>query len=198
MHMGQRSQIYVRYQKDGVNYLVARYYQWNYGERMISRCRHGIEWIKEMLNYDWYLTTETEKLKRILDVNFDMQDIVMGCDIIKEYHEEDFWKEDGTSFNEAVFKCQDNNDGKLFIDIKNGTIKYAFLDYDCDTKRIMNAEQYMNWDSEGWITNEYIDDEQKLMCFNNIKAIAEMAKLMTKEEIEDFINCDYKQEKEMI
>ena len=188
--MGQRSQIYVRYHKDGVNYLIARYYQWNYGERMISRCKHGIEWIKEMLNYDWYLTTETEKLKRILDVNFDMQDIVMGTDIIKEYKESEYWREE-CSFNEFVFKCQDNNDGKLFIDVKNGIVKYAFLDYDCNTEHIMSAEQYLNWDYEGWITNPYIDDEQKLICFNNIKEIAEMAQLMTQEEVEDFINCNY-------
>lgn len=187
--MGQRSQIYVRYQKDCVNYLIARYYQWNYGERMISRCKHGIEWIKEMLNYDWYLTTETEKLKRILDVNFDMQDIVMGSDIIKEWEECD-WKEE-TTFNSFVFLEQDNNDGKLFIDAKNGIIKYAFLDYDCNLDHIMTAEQYINWDYEGWITSHYLDDEQKLTCFNNIKEIAEMAELMTKEELEDFINCDY-------
>ena len=187
--MGQRSQIYIRYQKDGVNYLTARYYQWNYGERMISRCKHSIEWIESILNYDWYLTTETEKLKRILDVNFDMQDIVMGQDIIKEWDEWDY--KDETTFNDFVFLQQDNNDGKLFIDIRNGIIKYAFLDYDCNTEHIMNAEQYMSWDCEGWITKEYIDDEQKLICFNNIKEIAKMAELMTQEELEDFINCDY-------
>ena len=34
--MGQRSQIFVRYQEtDGTRKLVARYYGWNYGERMI-------------------------------------------------------------------------------------------------------------------------------------------------------------------
>lgn len=195
--MGQRSQIYVRYNKDGINHLIARYYQWNYGERMISRCKHSIEWIKSILDYDWYLTTETEKLKRILDVNFDMQDIVMGSDIVKEYEESEYWREE-CSFNEFVFKSQDNNDGKLFIDIKNGIVKYAFLDYDCNTEHIMNAEQYLNWDYEGWITNPYIDDEQKLMCFNNIKEIAAMAQLMTQEEVEDFINCDYQQAKEVV
>ena len=190
--MGQRSQIYIRYHKDDKDYLIARYYQWNYGERMISRCKHSIEWIESILSYGWYLTTETEKLKRILDVNFDMQDIVTGCDIIKEYEEDkesEYW--DDTIFNIYVFKCQDNNDGKLFIDIRDEKIKYAFLDYDCDTNHIMNAEQYMNWDSEDWITNEYIGDEQKLICFNNIQAITKMAELMTQEELEDFINCDY-------
>jgi hypothetical protein len=187
--MGQRSQIYVRYQKDGVNYLTARYYQWNYGERMISRCRHSLEWIEGMMPYDWYFTRETEKLKRILDVNFDMHDIVIGYDIIKEWEECDY--KDETSFKEYVFLTQDNNDGKLFIDIKDGVIKYAFLDYDCDTNRIMSAAQYMQWDCPSWRKSEYIDDEQKALCEANIKAIKKLAKLMTKEEVEEFINADY-------
>lgn len=189
--MGQRSQIYVRYQKDGVNYLTARYYQWNYGERMISRCRHSLEWITEMIRYDWYLTSETEKLKRYLDVNFDMQDIVIGCDIIKEYEEDEYWKDNKYTLNDYVFQCQDNNDGKLFIDIKNGVIKYAFLDSDCNTDKIMSAAQYMNWDCKGWRKSVYIDDEQKALCEANIKAIKKLAKLMTAEEIEEFINADY-------
>ena len=67
--MGQRSQIYVRYNKDGINHLIARYYQWNYGERMISRCKHSIEWIKSILDYDWYLTTETEKYIDMIKVD---------------------------------------------------------------------------------------------------------------------------------
>lgn len=190
--MGQRSQIYIRYHKNGINYLTARYYQWNYGERMVSRCRHTLEWIQEMLNYDWYLTTETEKLKRIMDVNFDMRDIVMGSDIIKEYAEaKERGYADDVEFNPYVFHCQDNNDGKLFIDIQEGKIKYAFLNFNCDTNNIMDAEQYMNWDSKNWITSEYIDDEQKLICFNNIQVIAKMAKLMTQEELEEFLSCDY-------
>ena len=81
--MGQRSQIYVRYEKDGKNYLTARYYQWNYGERMISRCRWTLEWIKEKLKYDWYFTNQKELLMRHMDVNFDMKSIVLGTDIGK-------------------------------------------------------------------------------------------------------------------
>jgi hypothetical protein len=144
-----------------------------------------------MIPYNWYLTTETEKLKRYLDVNFDMQDIVIGCDIIKEYEEDEYWKDNNYTFNDYIFKCQDNNDGQLFIDIKDGVIKYAFLDSDCNTDKIMSAARYMNWDCKGWRENEYIDDEQKALCENNIKAIKKLATLMTKEEVEEFINADY-------
>ena len=50
--MGQRSQIYVRYNKNNTQKgLIANYYGWNYGERMISRARWGIEFIKEHFKY---------------------------------------------------------------------------------------------------------------------------------------------------
>lgn len=187
--MGQRSQIYVRYQKDGVNYLTARYYQWNYGERMISRCKHTLEYIKDIMEYDWYFTTQTEELKRYMDVNFDMQSIVIGHDIIEEW-KECSWK-DETTFNEYVFLQQDNNDGKLFIDIKDGVIKYAFTDCDCNTEHIMNANQYMNWDYEGWLDSEYLDEEARKTCMENFEAIKSLAELMTEEELEEFINANY-------
>ena len=191
--MGQRSQIYVRYEKDGKNYLTARYYQWNYGERMISRCRWTIEWIKANLAHEWYFTAEKEKLMRIMDVNFDMHDIVIGCDIVKEYN--DYRKKyDDYSFNDYILKYQDNNDGKLFIYIKDDVIKYAFLDSECNTEDVMDAEQYMTWNCENWIESEYIDDEYKEEIKANFAAIEGMAVLMTKEEVEDFIGCVYYEE----
>lgn len=79
--MGQRSQIFVRYQEtDGTRKLVARYYGWNYGECMISRARHTIEWLKE--NYE-LISFYAEKIPRILDTNFDMGDCVISSDILK-------------------------------------------------------------------------------------------------------------------
>ena len=64
--MGQRSQIYVRYEKeDNINVarkiLAARYYQWNYGECMISRARYSMEWLKT--NHE-YLAYYPEKIPR--------------------------------------------------------------------------------------------------------------------------------------
>ena len=191
--MGQRSQIYVRYNKKLV---VTNYYQWNYGERMISRARYGIEYIRK--NYlecrDWIFNDESnmEKLRRIFDVNFNMKDIVISSDIIHE------WKEQFSqyNFNEFVFRMQGNNDGKLFVDIsKDGIVKYAFLDCECDTDHIMNATQYMDWNSEEWEKSEYISEEGKQSCKENLGKIEEMAALMTKSELEDFINNDYGMDK---
>ncbi len=188
-NMGQRSQIYVRYNKKLV---VTNYYQWNYGERMISRARYGIEYIKEnYLEYrTWIFNNESdmEKLRRIFDVNFDMKDLAISQDIVEEWKE--YFQED--NFNEFVFRMQGNNDGKLFVDIsEDGTIKYAFLDCECNTDHIMNATQYMDWNSEEWEKSEYISEEGKQSCKENLGKIEEMAALMIKSELEDFINYDY-------
>lgn len=197
--MGQRSQIYIRFSdKDNKHYLTAKYFQWNYSERMISRARHTIEWIQSAIKYEWLFSTQTENLKRILDVNFDMQDVQIGIDIIKEYNEDSYWKEEGYSINDYVFNCQDNNDGKLFIDIKDNQIKYAFIDSECNLNYIMDGNQYMNWEynyqynsKDIWITGKYLDYEQKLTCIHNIEEIEKIATLMTKEELEDFMTCHY-------
>ena len=188
--MEQRSQIYVRYTKDGKHYLTARYFQWNYGERMISRCRYSLEWIEKTISANWYFTKEKTKLERILDVNFDMVDVQFGCDIVKEFLEYG----DDYSFIDYIFKMQDNNDGKLFIDISDGQFKYCFLDYDCNTENIMDAAGYMAWNSKNWEQSKYIDDEQKERCRENLKVIGKIAELMTTEEAEDFINCIYEEE----
>lgn len=63
--MGQRSQIYIRYniEYQGKQYkgLIARYYPWNYGERMISRARSIIEYIKDKyLEYPYNFTNQSE------------------------------------------------------------------------------------------------------------------------------------------
>lgn len=190
IYMGQRSQIYVRYNK---RLVIANYYQWNYGERMISRARYGIEYINEnYLEYKEWIFDDISYMKRlscIFDVNFDMKDVAISQDIIGEWKEQ-FSEED---FNDFVFKMQENNNGKLFVDIcEDGKIKYAFLDCECNIDNIMNAISYMNWDNEGWKQSEYIEDEQKILCEKNLKKIEEMAVLMTKEDVEDFINYNYK------
>ena len=185
--MGQRSQIYIRYREDNKSYLIARYYQWNYGERMISRCRYTLEWIKKYLEYDWYFKTDTENLKRIMDVNFDMKDIVFGSDIVDDYYQNNWESE--YPISDFVFYHQSNNDGKLFIDIFDGIIKYAFLDCEYNLDCIMDAESYINWDFNGWIKN--LNNEERKICKQNINEISKIAELMTKTEIVDFINDNF-------
>lgn len=186
--MGQRSQIFVRYEENGQKKMIARYYQWNYGERMISRARYGIEWLKKMYKYSFEIE---RKLYRILNVNFDMIDYAISSDIIKEFVDDD-WENSGYILNNFMFYQQDNNDGKLFIDVlSDGTIKYAFLDY--DNKRIMSGTEYMKWDrGKGWKNpTEYFDQEDIDICIKNIKEINKMAKKMTADEVKEFMEMDY-------
>lgn len=198
--MGQRSQIYVRWNtKDGKMMLVPRYYQWNYGTRMISRAKGIIEWLK---GSGIYLDCgNEEKLRRIMDVNFDYKDIVLGHDIIG------IWKEycNDLDFNDTVFFGQDNNDGKLLIDMhidweKNKetiTFKYAFLTDENDSP-VMNGDEYMQWDEGGyegsgyivWRDNPYLKKEIKY-TERNIKWIDKHAKLMTAEEVKRFTSYNY-------
>ena len=186
--MGQRSQIFVRYEDNGQKKMIARYYQWNYAERMISRARYGIEWLKEMYKYPFEIA---RKLYRILDTNFDMIDCVISSDIIKEFVD-DNWGNDGYTLNNFMFYAQDNNDGKLFIDVlSNGTIKYAFLDY--NNKKIMTGTEYMKWNrGKDWKNpTEYFDQEDVDICIKNIKEINKMATKMTADEAKEFMETDY-------
>lgn len=182
--MGQRSQIYVRHNGDLV---FANYYQWNYGERMVSRARWGIAYIKQFAEkgYEWVFRDPAYvlKMRRFFDVNFDMHDIQISSDILKE-REEQFPDED---FNEFVFDTQDNNDGQLFVDIRGEKIYYAFTD-GYRIRKIMDAEAYMEWDAGDWRNSKYIKPEMKAACEANIKAISKMAELMTPEQLEDFVH----------
>lgn len=185
--MGQRSQIYIRIADEYKGYpkLYAKYYGWNFGERMISRARHGIEYIKEYLEYKSDPNTQ-EKINRIFDVNFDMKDIIVTSDVIKEWAEQ---FQDVYTSKEYIFECVDNNDGKLFIDItKDNQIKYCFTNRDL---KILSPKKYMDWDFENWENPEYLDKEDVEICKNNIKYIKENAKQMTQEELQEFIEFDY-------
>ena len=205
--MGQRSQIYVRWNtNDGKKFLVPRYYQWNFGTRMISRAKGILEWLKGSGQY-LYSTLHNdnvEKLRRIMDVNFDYKDVVLGRDIIDEWLE--FRDAD---FSDWVFTGQDNNDGQLFIDMivewptkwldePKIKFKYAFI-ADSDGENPMNGNEYMQWDERCddddcdykiWTDDPYIKKEIKYTQ-RNIAYIEKNAELMTKEEIKEFREYPY-------
>jgi len=172
--------------------MIARYYGWNYGERMISRARYIMETIRGgFTQWKWFFgdKEKLEKLSRICDVNFDMKDILQSADILKEV------VNDYDGDMEYLF-AQDNNNGQLFIDVTDDGIKYCFMQY-YNEGEPMDAEQYMRWDSEDeedpdWhIPNGYRNRKTISYTEKNIKAINKMAKLMTPEEIKAFVEEDY-------
>mgnify|MGYP003292521303 CR=1 FL=1 len=192
--MGQRSQIYIRYydKYEEKIKLIARYYQWNWSNYMISRARWSLEWIKD--NFEYMFKFEDE-LWRIMDINFDIHSVVPSSDLIKEYREYKKKYDKDILFRNFVFNNVDNNDGKLFIDInKDGKISYCFTTYE-DTFIPMEAEQYMIWDTKNCY-EEYqwknIKDKDKTTC-RNIKKIEKLATLMTQEQLDDFLNYKYEE-----
>ena len=188
--MGQRSQIYIAFNKQSSDYpriarggkdkiLIARYYQWNFGSRMVSRAAWLMRWLKTNIDtLDWKI----ENIVRISDTNFDFKDVVISQDIIRESEE---YKTYGCKTpNEYVFDGQDNNDGTLFIKIEqDGTIKYAFSD--SNHSKVMTAKQYMAW-------GKYSSEERDGSNYSdNCKQINEIAILMNNDELENFISDSY-------
>lgn len=198
--MGQRSQIYIRItDEDNNKILIAKYFQWNYAERMISRARYGIEYIKDTLEYIGQNNVQ-KRINKIFDINFDMKDVALSQDILEELRSE-FW-ENKSLANDYIFQYQDNNDGKLFIDCNqnSGEIKFCFTDYDMN---ILSPNKYMEWDigkkwtSPNFYNDPKLDEDWKKIipiCKDNIKFINENAKLMTDIELKNFIDDDYSQQ----
>lgn len=182
--MGQRSQIYIRFYDKNENRqeLCALYFQWLYGDFMISRARHGIEWMQERKFDMWYYK---KYLQKVFEVNFDIRDVTFSCDILKEWAE--FEKLGGTTARNYIFYGQDNNDGKLFIDIdKDGNIKYCFTD---DELNILSAENYMKWDEPDFLKRPNKNAIET--CKNNIEWLNNNAVLMNRKELNNFIDADY-------
>lgn len=191
--MGQRSQIYVRLEtEDNKTLFVARYFQWCYAERLVSRARSGIEWCYAHFPY---LHLQMSELNRIFDVNFDMHDIVISSDLIEE------WKKYGTQFDctmkDYVFNA-DNNDGRLLIDINEKTkkIKYCFVDY--DNNYLGDAESYINWELQSCRDDydfvAHLKQQEQYENFtSNIEYLKKNATPMTEKQAKEFINFNYEE-----
>ena len=170
---------------------------------MVSRARGILEWLeneKQFATLFYKGSSTLAKLQRVMEINWDYHDVVPSIDIIKEY-EEGYYDS-----SLEMFTGQDNNDGQLIIDMiidhdhkdKKGNypakFKYAFLDW--DSKFIGNGEDYMQWnenygdDGPAWRENQYIQKEIKY-TERNIRYLDKNATLMTKDEVEEFINHDY-------
>lgn len=190
--MGQRSQIYVIY-KDNQNRdcISATYFQWNYGERMVSRARYLMGWIKSQNSFyvaDSYnvfpLSYVANKIRYIASVNFDYKDVIIGQDLIEEWKD---YKQGGvlnTDLNDYIFNA-DNNDGCLFIDARiPKQLRYAFTTYDYKDG-VMGPEAYLKWD------NVPQNIRNAKFTKRNINWITHNAKLMKKKELEAILKTNY-------
>lgn len=190
--MGQRSQIYVIY-KDNQNRdcISATYFQWNYGERMISRARYLMGWIKSQDSFYvvdshnlFSLSYVAYKIRYIASVNFDYKDVVIGSDLVEEWKNYKTGGVINTDLNDYIFHS-DNNDRCLFIDARIPKhLKYAFTTWNYKNG-VMGPEAYLKWDQ----TPKKIRDTK--FTKRNINWITHNAKLMKKAELEAILKATY-------
>lgn len=182
--MGQRSEIYVAVEKeDGTRQLTARYFGWNYGERMISRVAFTSRWLQARQS-----TFNKEDLISIIETNFDMVDH-LASERIEPF---------SGKFKIFSFLVGDNglNDGRAFIFInKDGKIKYCFTEN--HALKPLDCNEYMLFDTEScffdyqWKNKEYRNSTRMKRCRNNIKWLKQNAEVMTQEEFNEFIHSHY-------
>lgn len=124
--MGQRSQIYIRY--NGGKKIVAYHLQWNWGEHMINRAYQLLDYISKNVKhtYSELLTKGSdlgksgakEFLSALIQMNLELGSYVKGIDLVEEKYEWDLYDKKMVI---DTFKInpnnQDNNDGFLVIDI---------------------------------------------------------------------------------
>lgn len=199
--MGPRSQIFVRFTNShGKRELVARYYGWNYGDRMISRARYSIDWLRKNYRYfsfPYSSRHHKKKIPRILDTNFDMVDVVISTDILEEYLTnndmcvKEYSEDRQPTLNEYLFEMQDNNDGKLLLDVMpDGTVKYTLLDTD---NKILTPDEYMEWDkNKDWKTPDEDRNEDVIrQTIINIDSIKNNGVQMDENDVKEFLTADY-------
>ncbi len=197
--MGHRSQIYLRHNGKLV---FASFFHWNCGERMISRARWGMEYLRNLMAdkiCGFFVNHDTEQIRRVFDVDFDSHDVQVSYDILKDRRE----RFPDAPLNSFVFNEQSNN-GQLFLDIRRDTIYYSFrfveLTPDLKLKNsVLDAEEYMNRVlGRNWRNSGYICSEDVATCDANIRAIAEMAMLMSDEQLEEYLAGDYAEQEVQI
>lgn len=182
--MGQRSEIYVAFEmKNERKKITARYFGWNYAERMISRVAFTAGYLQNRIKY----TVDKDSLISIIETNFDMVD-----------HQHSARIEPATlnPFKLRIHDRGDLNDGRAFIYVAlDGSIKYCFTDN--HNLKPLNCDEYMLFDTEccypqyQWKNEEYKQSEKMAKCRNNIKWLEENAKVMTQEELDNFIHATY-------
>lgn len=185
--MGQRSQIYVRYNK-GEN-IVAYHLQWNWGMYMINRAYQLLQFIEKNVEkeYSKFLSKNFDIancgsqrddyniLSNLIQINTTIGSYCKGHDLVAEEYDYNHLQNDYNFQLEP--EKQDNNDGILVIDIQENEegkpiIKYGFISGDdlyCEENlKIISAADYMEHYNDLEYMKEHCENE------NDMKEILEM------------------------
>lgn len=163
--MGERSDIFVRIRaKEKTTdkrykheVFFGLYYQWCYGERMISRLRAAIDFAHSDLNWRPCISMSKErieKFKQVLRTNFDMRDIIDTIDLVPDAI--DNLKQGYDTVDADIFS-QAENHGFIYLDItiddpdgkfgeSTPKVKYAFVKNEGKEYPIMDVVQFADWD----------------------------------------------------
>ena len=214
--MGQRSQLYIRY--NNKKSLVAMHLQWNYGYYMINRTYQLLKYISKNIkhefnnfqekNFDYANHNTTREdidiLHNLIQMNLTIGSYVKGWDLVKEEYEWLKEKNELTETFKMIPKNQDNNNGILVIDIgENGTIKYGLglgyedkedMAYDDDFSMVGANEYFIasekNCDSQYKLENS--NKELYDTTIEEIKYIEDNFELLTDEEYKEIFDTEYK------
>lgn len=163
--MGERSNIFVRIRAkentDDKKYkhevFFGLYYQWCYGERMISRLRAAIDFAHSDLCWRPCISMSKEKIekfKQVLRTNFDMRDIIDTTDLVPDAIDD---LKQGYGTVDADIFDQAENHGFIYLDItiddpdeKSGenkpTVKYAFVGNEGKNFPVMDVVKFADLD----------------------------------------------------
>lgn len=198
--MGQRSQTYVMWtRKDKRRTFVGKYHQWLYGRPFLATGAGIIEWLDRELEYPAGLDSDPKYYREIVDNIAALMDVACryvyvskGQDVFEVMDEPE----------ESIFTDCANNDGQLYIMITpdKKKIKYCFTDdriFDLDGVRIMDCHEWFEWDYRDLTDHEkmnaLLNEKEVKQCFETFDTLAE---LMTRDELKDFVNYDYRKETE--
>lgn len=167
--------------------VVMRWYSWNYGERMVSRVAHTVEWLGRTID----LSAEyIERLTMYLSVNFDMMDVTLTDDLLSK--DEPSHKTVG---DRLLASANDNDYGLIWVDTKFKTVKYAFTHW-----KVNNAEQALSlkeycrvefrcdYDLDLDCRSCLPNDEAEIDLIRNKHRLRDCGVLMTSDEVLKFYN----------
>lgn len=205
--MGQRFQVYVRYNK-GQN-IVAMDLQWCWGHYAVQRASQLLDYLKKNTadKYNYFMSenyavmnnrhASYRILTSLIQMNLEAGSFVDGIDLAKETCEYDDEYIDADFFKINPF-VQYNNDGILVIDVKEdegrAIIKYCFDFLEKNEFAPISVKTYYERYREGDYADKDKWDYDDMLYFESLERSLEFVdrfELLTVEELNEIFDTRY-------
>lgn len=172
--------------------VAMRLCSWNYGERMVSRVAHTVEWLAGATYRSICLSPEfRERLVMYLSVNFDMMDVMLTDDMLGK---DDL--DDKTVGDRLLSSRNHNGYGLIWVDTKGNAVKYAFTHWKADNaERALSLKEYLHIEYGGCdpdlnfnCRKLAVNDEAEIDLIRNKHRLRDCGVLMTSDEVLKFYN----------